>query len=274
VKLGSASAGSLTINSQMNTAFGGNITGLGSLTESGTATQTLGGNDVFSGATLITNGTLLVNGVLGSNTVTVAGGTLGGTGIINGPVVVQAPGVLAPGNPTGTLTVNSTLALGGTMLVAVNNSVPTNSAVQVTGALTLGGALVVTNIGPPLVVSNAFQLFTAGSVSASFASVTLPTPPAGTSWNTNNLSTSGVIQLVTLPPTPPQILPIAVNGNGFNLQVATQPGVNYVLQVTSSMTDPITWTNVSTNLGDGNMLSLPITIDPTAGQNFYRFMVY
>jgi autotransporter-associated beta strand protein len=202
----SAANGLLTIgDNDANGNFTGSINLLGtasgnlSVTKIGAGKQILSGVNNYTGATTITAGTLQIGdaahpgaSIAGSG-VTVNGGTLSGYGTISAPVTVNAGGHLAPGGSIGTLTVSNTLTLAGESDFEINNlpaGSPTNDQVAGITTLTYGGSLVVTNLGDanPANWSNGetFKLFSAGSVTSGsfFSSITLPTLPAGFTWET------------------------------------------------------------------------------------------
>ena len=163
----------------------GGIIGAGSITKAGAGTLTLTGASSYTGATTVATGKLLVNGALGNTAVTVnSGATLGGTGSIVGPVTVF--GTYAPGVSPGTLTVGSLTLAGSTVYELAEPNVIggiNNDLTIVTGALTLGGSLTVVDPGAPYGPGfgiGIYQLFQyGGTLSGSFASLTLPTPYAG-----------------------------------------------------------------------------------------------
>jgi autotransporter-associated beta strand protein len=216
---GNGGACALTLNNTANYTFSGTLGGSGanennfSLVMTGSGTLTLSGTNTYTGATAINAGTLLINspGSLASGSAVTAGSsaTLGGGGTISGAVTVNAGGTLAPGNgPTGTLTLGASPTLNGTLAFAISNNVSTSSTTQgqlALGAnnLTYGGALTVAATGDPLVSGDSFPLVaSSGTLSGWFSSVTLPALGAGLSWDTNDLATSGVLDVYTFTTTP------------------------------------------------------------------------
>ena len=184
---GRLGAGSYAQNITNNGAFiysgtnaqtlSGIISGTGALTQNAASTLTLSGNNTYSGTTTISAGTLLVNGSLaaGSALTVDSGATLGGSGTINGAAVVN--GNLRPGNSPGVLTFGSSLTFSVTSAVTMElNGTARGTGydgIDVTGALTYGGVLTI-NVGSTFLGSTeTFSLFTSGSQSGDFASVSL-----------------------------------------------------------------------------------------------------
>ncbi len=170
----------------------------------GPGTLTLSGNNTYTGLTTISNGTLSVNGqVSGPVIVTYdpstnnAYGTLGGSGTILGDVTVQSGGTLSPGNSIGTLTINGALTFqaGSTNIMEINKTTSTNDEVTGLTSVTYGGTLVVTNLAGTLTNTDSFKLFDAASYSGAFASITPAVPGAGLTWNTNTLTTDGILRI-------------------------------------------------------------------------------
>ena len=96
-----------------------------------------------------------------------------------------------------TLTAPS-VTLGGALQMTVNKgATPNCSRLVSTNALTYAGTLVITaQGGNALAVGDTFQLFSAPSYAAAFASVTLPVTPVGLAWDSSALATTGSISLV------------------------------------------------------------------------------
>ncbi len=190
----------------------------------GTGILTLGGANPYSGGMVVSNGTLLVNGSLASPVTVASAGTLGGSGALNGAVTVS--GTLAPGiNAIGKLTVNNTLTLAGSTVMKLSRTgaLLTNDLVVVSGTLTRGGTLTVTNLGSSaLQAGDSFTLFTAGTFSGAFASLSLPALGTGLFWNTNNLAVNGTLSVAY----PSSTLAYLADPNG-TINGSTPQPVNY-----------------------------------------------
>jgi autotransporter-associated beta strand protein len=227
--------------------LGMDITGTGSLTKTGSGTWILTGSNSHAGATTVSQGNLQLLGSLapGSAVVVSVTGTLSGTGALGGPVTVN--GILAPGTGSiGSLKVSNTLTLAGTVTMRISKSGSTLSNDSVLGmsAVSYGGALVVSNIGGSVLAEgDMFTLFTSGSYTGAFSSVTLPALTGNLIWDTSKLAVNGSIK-VTVPVVPPaapagftatagnaQVAldwSSAVGATGYNVKRSTVNGSNYV----------------------------------------------
>jgi hypothetical protein len=197
--------GALTFNRTGLLTIPGDISGNGTLTLNSALALTLDGASTYTGATTVTTGSLYVTGSLGNTTVTAASPTtLGGAGTLAGPVTVQ--GTLAPGatgaNSTGHLAFGGTLTLASTATTRLElnrTAAVTHDALTVTGTFTAAGSLFITNIGNPLVAGDTFALFNKAPTTGAFSSVSLPTLPAGHTWQ-NNLAANGTLTVLGPPP--------------------------------------------------------------------------
>ncbi len=193
-----------------DTEFAGTIGGGGgtlALTKVGTGILTLSGANSYNGATLVSAGTLRVNGsTAAASAVTVANNaTLSGGGTIAGATTIQSGGNLSPGADTATLAFsnNLTVQAGANVRLEVNKTSNTCDKLAVNGTFTRGGNLIVTSTGAPLAGGETFDLFDAGTLTGSFATVTLPTLAAGLQWNTTQLNTTGIITVDSIAATYP-----------------------------------------------------------------------
>jgi hypothetical protein len=191
----SSGTGSPIINLTGNLIVSGGALNLG--TSSGTSTANVSGNVSVTGGILSLGlGTGIING---AGTFTVgSGGTVAGGGSISGTATVN--GTLSPGTGTNTSTLTFATAptLNGTNLMKINRnsgSPLADKIVVTSGALTYGGTLVVTNVGEALQVNDTFTLFSASPYGSSFASTQLP---AGYTWDTTPLSSSGAITVTAV----------------------------------------------------------------------------
>jgi autotransporter-associated beta strand protein len=213
----------------LNTTFNGTISNgiyssitptVVNITKVGAGTLTLGNTNWYTGATLINAGTLALNNsvIASSSSVTVnTGGTLAGKGGIGSATTIAAGGFLAPGVTgvsMGTMTFSNSLVLAGTVTLDLNRNggSPINDLVNVAGnALTEGGTLTVNNIGAALQSGDTFDLFTFGSETGTFSTINLPTLDSSLTWDTSQLTTTGIID-VTVVPEPATVAIIGLGG--------------------------------------------------------------
>jgi autotransporter-associated beta strand protein len=276
----SSGGGTLDVNGNSVTAANsiGNYGGgaLVVMSSAANGTLTLSGANTYTGNTTVTNVTLNVNNASGSATgtgnVTVQNnGTLSGGGSLAGSVTVNSGGTFAPGNPLGVLTVgnNLTLAAGSTTFLQVQHAPLTNDAVQIGGVMTAGGTLIVTNTGgTALAAGDSFQLFSAGSYSGSFASVTLPALAPELGWNTSSLNSVGLLSVISIVP---QFNSVSVRGDNLVLQgTGGLPSGSYYVLGSTNLTLPLTnWTRLATNSYDANgNFNFTNVISPAMTQQF------
>ena len=237
----------------------------------------LQGGNSYSGNTTVTNATLAANNSTGSATglgdvLVQNAGVLGGNGTIAGSVTIASGGTLAVGNTNDSLTVdnNLTLNVGSTTTLQIRHSSPANSSVVVGNNLTFGGTLVVTNLGVAPGGGDTFQLFTAGNISGTFTSLTLPALTNGFFWNTNLLLTAGTLIVETV--TGASIDNLSVSGNQMLMTGSggATTGNYYLLSTTNVATPLANWTRLLTNQfdNDGNF-SLTNNFNSTSPQKFY-----
>jgi autotransporter-associated beta strand protein len=277
--------------------------GVASITKVGTGAWILSGQNTFAGSTTISNGVLvLTNGVNGDGSIAnstnifinsgalldVSGrsdGTLplnsaqflSGSGTIRGILDNTSGGTVSPGGGinggTGTLTVTTNINMngGGTAWMKLNRAATTNSDRLAAPAIVLGGNLIVTNIGTALRVGDTFTLFT-GTLSGSFGSVTLPN---AYTWNTSQLSASGKITVAGVVAGPViNTVNYSQLANGtltFSATNGTPNGAYSILTSTNVALPLASWTTIQTGNydGNGNITSLPVTVNPALPQSFY-----
>jgi len=157
--------------------------GGGYLTKNGNGTLYLDGTNTYGGPTVVT------------------AGTLGGSGTVASDLTLSNNAALAPGDKgvPGTLTVGGNLTFNGNVLVKLNTSLAqSNDLVAVTGLSTNNGtgSVIVTNLGPTLVVGDQFYLFSQPVTNGNALTVT----GGGATW-ANNLAVDGSISVLTVVPT-------------------------------------------------------------------------
>jgi len=231
--------------------------GAGYLTKNGSGRLYLDGTNTYSGPTVA------------------MAGTLGGSGSVAGDLMLQGTATLAPGDAgtVGTLTVGGNLGFAGNVRIHVNTSLAqSNDLVAVTGLATNNGtgSVIVTNLGPTLVVGDQFYLFSQPVTNGNALTVT----GGGATW-TNNLAVDGSITVLTVIPTVNTntfTITNVVSGNNLNLSWPSDR-LGWRLQVqTNSLNTGLgnvwyTWPN-STNL-----TSVSVPLNPANPSVFLR-MIY
>jgi len=252
-------------------ALGG--TADGGLTKLGSGTLTMSATSGYNGSTVISNGTLNVSGSLGNTDVRVVGGTLSGTGSVNSNVTVNAGGAISPaGSGTiGTFTIANNLVLQGSTVVDINQAAPASDLLSVAGSITYGGTLVVTNLSGTLGTNDSFQLFSASAYGGAFSAFNPTTPGTGLVWNTNTLTTDGVLRVgvgSSVNTTPTNIISSRVGGNLTLSWPADHIGWKLLVQTNSRSVGLNTnWFEV-TDSSATNQVTVPISSSsPTV---FYR----
>jgi autotransporter-associated beta strand protein len=258
----------------------GPISGPGSIDETSgvAATVLLGGTNTYTGQTVIQSGTLALennasiansagimintNAILNVSTLAASpwalspSQTLGGSGLITGNVL--ANGTLSPGNGIGTLIVNGDLTVHGNVVIELDKSAAQpNDSTSVGGTLsnTGTGSIIVSNLGPALVVGDTFTLFNQALSGGNTMSVV----GGGATWN-NNLAVDGSITVASVIPVgPTQPEPIVVSKSGTNLDL-NWPTTGWRLQAETNLASSnwFDWPNSSMT----NAVSIPINTNP------------
>lgn len=250
--------GAAVFNVNAPYTFANVIGGSGSLTKMGGSTLIVSAANTYAGATVVSNGTLQVDGSIGGSGVDVAGGTLAGVGSVTAPVTIETNGVLAPGdNAIGALSVANTLLLAGTNRMDVDDTggVLTSDVITNVTTLTLGGTLQLNVTGDTaLAAGDSISLYSAGSITGSFANIVPATPGAGLQWDTSELASQGVLKVVAAQAGVPTITGIGLSGTTLSL-TATNGVANsqFVLLGSTNVALPLNqWTPLLTNTFDGS----------------------
>ena len=290
-------------NAQTST-FNGSIinsgTGAMTINKVGAGTLTLNGVNTYRGTTKIQSGTLALGvnaSILNSPTIIVTGGTTlnvsavsggftvassqtlsGGTttnsGSINGSVTVPSLGLLSPGNGLafGDLTFSNNLTLAGTTLVkATLDGAGTNDLLVVAGNVGYGGVLEVTNAGvTPFTNGTVFHVFTAGTHSGNFSSVTVvPSITNAVAFDpaTGNLTIGAVAA-----PSTPKINSVTLSGGNLILSGTngTPNGTYTIVASTNVALARASWTPILTNTFNGSgYFSNSIPVTNTVPKDFF-----
>ena len=200
----------LSVATQTNALFSGNIIGDGgiSVTDSGTLTLIDG---KYSGKTIVENGRLEVVGTLARSEIIVnEAGILGGTGQIGGGVFIAENANLCPGSQSelGSLTFMDGLKLDGNIEVQVNpDQLPNCDQVNVSGALEVEklegqemtkGSVKIFNIGGPYAPDQVFQIFNKPLIHGGSKAIDPIIPGPGLLWD-NRLYVDGSIAVIVDP---------------------------------------------------------------------------
>ena len=242
-------------------------------------TLALIGNGSISQSTpisLASTATLDVSGRSDQKLTLNSGQTLEGSGTVTGSLAANSgstvlPGTTSTGTAIGTLAVSGSATLAGNTVFKLNSGASDELAVG--GSVTYGGTLTLTNISASPLSAGTFQLFSAGSYSGAFSSISPASPGAGLAWNTNNLNVNGTLSIVSTGATGPKITSIAINGVTLNISATNGPfSAPYVLLESTNVALPLPkWTPVLTNnfnTGGGFTLSTNI-VSPGIRAEFY-----
>jgi|GEM_PF-6055205 len=190
----------LTIESDANATYAGNIISQVSLVKNGTGEQTLLGTNTYTGTTVVNGGALIINGNTSSTAgATVNGGVLGGLGTLAGSTTVAAAGTVSPGmNATGVMTFSNGLTLqpGSTYRADITGATASDR-VNVSGGLAANGTIQVVLTGYTPVEGDVFDLANGvitGTPTFDFANAVLG---SGLEWDTSTFATDGTIKVVS-----------------------------------------------------------------------------
>jgi hypothetical protein len=252
----------------------------------GGLTLGLTGNGSISHSSLIWLGgaTIDVSGRTDDTLALTSGQTLGGIGTISGSLVVPAGATISPAgtnitlgmiegsSTTGTIMVANVATLNGTNIFKLNGS-GVNDQIQAGASIIYGGTLILTNIsGTPLANGNSFQIFNAPSYTGGSYSITPSTPGTGLAWDTSQLNTFGIINVVAAA-SQPVISSAKVSGGNliFSGTGGTANGNYSVLTATNLATPFGSWPTQATYTYDATgAFSVTNAISPGTPQRFYR----
>ncbi len=244
------------------------VTADGGLKKLGSGTLTLSGGNTYTGPTLVGEGTLFVSGSLDVTAVTVSNtAVLAGTGSVGGAALVQAGGTVSPGgaNTIGTLSVAGAVTLQGTTYMEVDRNA--GSDLLGGGSLSYGGTLQLVNLGDPLQVGDQFQLFSAPSLSGSFA----VSGPAGVQWDTSTLATDGIIKVSAVVDATPTNIVTSVTGNQLTLSWPANH-IGWRLQVQTNSLSTGLGTNWVDVPGSTTVNTYNASISTANGSVFFRLV--
>ena len=189
----------LTIESDSNATYAGNIISQVSLVKNGAGEQTMLGTNTYTGTTVVNGGALIINGNTSSTAgATVNGGVLGGVGTLAGATTVAAAGTVSPGmNASGVMTFSNGLTLqpGSTYRADITGAT-SGDRVNVSGGLAANGTIQVVLTGYTPVEGDVFDLANGvitGTPTFDFATAVLG---SGLEWDTSTFAADGTIKVV------------------------------------------------------------------------------
>ena len=190
----------LTIESDSNATYAGNIISQVSLVKNGAGEQTMLGTNTYTGTTVVNGGALIINGNTSSTAgATVNGGVLGGVGTLAGATTVAAAGTVSPGmNASGVMTFSNGLTLqpGSTYRADITGAT-SGDRVNVSGGLAANGTIQVVLTGYTPVEGDVFDLANGvitGTPTFDFATAVLG---SGLEWDTSTFAADGTIKVVS-----------------------------------------------------------------------------
>jgi autotransporter-associated beta strand protein len=271
------------------------VSGVGNLVKSSSGSPLyLSSINTYTGGTFIDNGTL---GLLGAGsisdssdiniasgatldasgrtdqTLTLASGqTLQGSGNVTGNLTVSSGADLSPAGAgvTGTLTVSGAVSLAGTTTLDVDEGNSVSDLITGAASITYGGNLIVSNLTGTLAAGDSFQVFSAGSYSGSFGSIT-PAPGPGLTWDL-----SGGMLTVVVATEQPSFNSVTVSGTNlvFSGTNGLASGNYFVLTATNLAMRLADWTVLATNsFGADGAFSFTNSVNHSAPAQFYLIEV-
>lgn len=272
------------------------VSGAGNLNKTGTGLAQLNAANNHTGGTVISGGALKLGPAATLNltpAISIAGGavfdvaslgggfvlsaaqTLTGNGTVMGNLI--ATGTVSPGASVGRLTILGNATLAGNTMIELSKfgAALTNDVLSVGGTLTCGGALAVAHTGDPLAESDSFRLFSAGALTGSFTSFSLPVLNPGLTWNVSTVNSDGWLRVV-VSNAAPVIGSVAINGDEIVFAGSGgTPGATFSVLTATNVALPLPqWSPVATNTFDaGGNFTFTNTITPANKQQFFRLRV-
>jgi hypothetical protein len=199
--------------------------------------------------------------------------------VLIGSLNAAANSTVSPGASVGTLTVKGNVSLAGTNLMEVNVATngTTSDLLRATNTtattITYGGTLRVVPLAGTITATNTFKMFSASNYNGSFTALSPTTPGTGLGWNTNTLTTDGILRVITTVNTNRTNLTFTVTGNQLKLSWPADH-IGWRIQ---AQTNPVT-VGLRTNwglpiVGSETTNQFVVPLNSTNGSVFYR-MVY
>jgi hypothetical protein len=269
---GVAGTSSLTISNN-STLTGVTVT---NLLKNGTGSLVLISNQLPAITLLdLAAGTLDLSQASSSTLALGSGQTLKGNGTLVGSLNAGAGSTVSPGASVGVLTIKGNVLLGGTNTMEVDRTVGTNDLLFATSSnattITYGGTLKIVTLTGSIAATNSFKFFSATNYSGSFTALSPVTPGINMAWNTNTLTTDGILRVLSTVNTGRTNIGFTVSGNQLTLSWPMDH-VGWRLQVqTNSQTTGLrtNWVDVA---GSTTVSNVTVTINPTNGSVFYRML--
>ena len=147
------------------------------------------------------------------------------------------------------------------------------SANTVATTITYGGTLKMVTLTGTIAATNTFKMFSASNYNGSFSAITPATPGVGLGWNTNTLTTDGILRIVSTVNTGRTNITFAViGGTQLNLSWPVDH-IGWRLQAQSNAPGKGLTTNWSDVPGSTTNSSMNFPVGRTNGSVFFR-MVY
>lgn len=288
--------GSNTISLANPLTFTGGFNGAGGFTKTGTAALSLTGSNSYTGDTTIGAGilfltepadisssanisvglgaTLDVNSRADQALTVFSGHTFGGRGNVNGSLTNRPGASLFVGGSRsiGTNVISAMVALQGATYLEITDNGARYDVLQAGSSIVYGGTLVVSNLdnAHPLAGGQSFQLFSAGSYDGAFVNIIPAAPGAGLAWDTNSLTSSGTLNIISVPW--PVITSVSLSGTNLVMSGTNgASGGTYSVLTTTNLIVPLSqWTtNASSQFDDSGNFAFTNGISPNTPQQFY-----